>query len=520
MSDIQPDVAIGRRAARSSRGGRAIRSSHLLVTLTPALVMFVLGGGLAAYLLVDTPHPMSKRVVVAAVAAIAVLILVAAAGLAQFTSRRIAQRLNALRSVVVRGQRDLLTLADRVGQGERFAPREPAPAPREGDDPLVQLAAELNRAHVAAGNAVISLATDAPVGGGEAQQMLEVFVNIARRMQSMVGREISELDRLEAQVEDPDLLKGLFHVDHLATRMRRQSESLAVLGGASPRRQWSVPVTLYEVIRAAVAEVEHYSRAKVVPPVDGALVGSCVADIVHLLAEVVENATKFSPSDVTIRTGPVAAGVAIEIDDRGLGMQQAELRQMNTVLYDPSQINIAELLRDGRIGLFVVSALARRHGVRVQLQSNIYGGTQAVIVLPHSLLDKSASEAGELRDLRASVPEPAPPAQVAADPQPVQPVHPQPAAEREHVLAVAEERPPAPPTTPQMNQPQGERPALPTRPVQQSLAPELRQGPPPTRPADQDAGHSPGLMAAFQTGFERSEQGRESTPTDDSPELT
>lgn len=126
------------------------------------------------------------------------------------------------------------------------------------------------------------------------EQKVEVFVNLARRLQSLVHREIQILDELEHEVEDPDLLKGLFQVDHLATRIRRHAENLAVLGGAVSRRQWSNPVTMTEVLRSAIAEVEQYPRVKLVPPMDGTLRGHAVADVIHLLAELVENATVFS----------------------------------------------------------------------------------------------------------------------------------------------------------------------------------------------------------------------------------
>src|SRR5262249_2085894 len=154
-------------------------------------------------------------------------------------------------------------------------------------------------------------------GGGPGQHV-EVFVNLARRLQSLSHRAIQGLDELENQVEDPDLLKGLFKVDHLSTRMRRQAESLAVIGGAASRRQWSRPVTVYEVLRSAIAEVEHYNRVKVVPPIEGTLHGKAVADVIHLLAELVENATKFSPphTQIFLRAEFVTAGLAIEVEDR------------------------------------------------------------------------------------------------------------------------------------------------------------------------------------------------------------
>ncbi|MER6031141.1 ATP-binding protein, partial [Streptomyces sp. NPDC001851] len=220
------------------------------------------------------------------------------------------------------------------------------------------------------------------------EQKLEVFVNLARRLQSLVHREISILDELENEIEDPDLLKGLFHVDHLATRIRRHAENLAVLGGAVSRRQWSNPVSMTEVLRSAIAEVEQYSRVKLVPPIDGELRGHAVADVIHLLAELIENASVFSAphTQVLLRAGLVTSGLAVEVEDRGLGMPVGEQNRMNALLADPDQVNVASLLADGRIGLYVVSQLARRHGIHVRLQSNIYGGVQAVLVVPQALL--------------------------------------------------------------------------------------------------------------------------------------
>ncbi|EFL37812.1 membrane protein, partial [Streptomyces griseoflavus Tu4000] len=257
--------------------------------------------------------------------------------------------------------------------------------PDDADDFDV-LAADLDRAHDAAVTAVVEASRLSGRAGSE--QKLEVFVNLARRLQSLVHREISLLDELENEMEDPDLLKGLFHVDHLATRIRRHAENLAVLGGAVSRRQWSNPVPMTEVLRAAIAEVEQYSRVKLVPPVEGTLRGHAVADVIHLLAELVENATVFSAphTQVLLRADLVTSGLAVEVEDRGLGMPVGEQDRMNALLTDPDQVQVASLLADGRIGLFVVSQLARRHGIRVRLRSNIYGGVQAVLVVPQALL--------------------------------------------------------------------------------------------------------------------------------------
>ncbi|MGW7091767.1 ATP-binding protein [Streptomyces sp. NPDC054874] len=299
---------------------------------------------------------------------------------------QVLDRALALRRASAQGQAELQRVMEQLRNREAVAARPPAQPPAPGADAFDLLGQEMARAQEAAVAAVVQASQLFSSTGNE--QKVEVFVNLARRLQSLVHREIQILDELEHEVEDPDLLKGLFHVDHLATRIRRHAENLAVLGGAVSRRQWSNPVTMTEVLRSAIAEVEQYPRVKLVPPMEGTLRGHAVADVIHLLAELVENATVFSAphTQVLLRVQHVTAGLALEVEDRGLGMPEHEQKRMNALLSDPDQVNVAHLLQDGRIGLFVVSALARRHGIAVRLQSNIYGGTQAVLVLPQSLL--------------------------------------------------------------------------------------------------------------------------------------
>ncbi|MGW5509406.1 ATP-binding protein [Streptomyces albogriseolus] len=320
----------------------------------------------------------------ATVVALAGIVIAAVA--AERAARSVHDRVGVLRRGTARREADLHALVEALRNGE-----PPPPCGRRtehgGDgDEFDQLATDLARAHDGAVTAVVQAAWLSSQAGSE--QKLEVFVNLARRLQSLVHREISILDELENEMEDPDLLKGLFHVDHLATRIRRHAENLAVLGGAVSRRQWSHPVPMTEVLRSAVAEVEQYSRVKLVPPVDGTLRGHAVADVIHLLAELVENATVFSAphTHVLLRANLVTSGLAVEVEDRGLGMPVGEQDRMNALLADPDQVQVASLLADGRIGLFVVSQLARRHGIHVRLQTNIYGGVQAVLVVPQSLL--------------------------------------------------------------------------------------------------------------------------------------
>jgi signal transduction histidine kinase len=324
--------------------------------------------------------------VLAGAVSVAVAGIVIAAVAADRAAKAVADRVGALRRGAARGEADLRALVESLRRGDSPAPRKPRSSPPDDADDFELLAADLTRAHDGAVAAVVRAAQLSSQAGSE--QKLEVFVNLARRLQSLVHREISILDELENEIEDPDLLKGLFHVDHLATRIRRHAENLAVLGGAVSRRQWSHPVSMTEVLRSAIAEVEQYSRVKLVPPIDGRLRGHAVADVIHLLAELVENATVYSAphTQVLLRANLVTSGLAVEVEDRGLGMPVAEQKKMNDLLADPDQVNVASLLADGRIGLFVVSQLARRHGINVRLQTNIYGGVQAVLVVPQGLL--------------------------------------------------------------------------------------------------------------------------------------
>ncbi|MER6392581.1 ATP-binding protein [Streptomyces sp. NPDC001523] len=318
-------------------------------------------------------------------------------------SKAVRDRCEALRRSSVRGRQELRTAAQRLERGEaaarpvRGGPSGPPPhTDPAGVDEFWLLSQELRGAREQAHTTLVRLA--GPVTPSDSDRKVEVFVNLARRLQSLVHREIALLDDLEDTVEDPDLLKELFHVDHLATRIRRHAENLAVLGGAPSRRQWTRPIDLGEVLRSSVAEVEQYTRVKVVPPAGGTVRGHAVADVVHLLAELVENATVFSApdTDVTVRAERVTAGVAVEVEDRGLGMPVEEQHRMNALLGDPDQVNVRHLLEDGRIGLFVVAALARRHGIAVELKSNIYGGVLAVLVLPQELLGAEAPSAADV----------------------------------------------------------------------------------------------------------------------------
>ncbi|MDA0633649.1 nitrate- and nitrite sensing domain-containing protein [Nonomuraea sp. MCN248] len=213
----------------------------------------------------------------------------------------------------------------------------------------------------------------------------QVFVNLARRNQSLLHRQLMQLDGMERGTEDPVMLEDLFKLDHLTTRMRRHAESLIILSDQQPGRGWRNPVPIVDVLRAAVAEVEEYQRVEVLQPPPISLVGTAVTDVAHLMAELVENATLFSPprTRVDLRTTSTPHGLTVEVEDRGLGLPREELDQLNERLAKKPEFDLAQ---SDRLGLFVVGRLAARHGIKVTLAPSPYGGLTARVMLPESLL--------------------------------------------------------------------------------------------------------------------------------------
>ncbi|MFJ2030800.1 nitrate- and nitrite sensing domain-containing protein [Streptosporangium sp. NPDC087985] len=229
-------------------------------------------------------------------------------------------------------------------------------------------------------------AVEAAVGEARLRQGFNrVFRNLARRNQSLVHRQLAQLDSMQRKTTEPEALEDLYRLDHLTTRMRRQSEGLVILSGATAGRTWRNPVPLMDVVRAAVAEVEDYRRIIVPPLPDARLTGSATADVTHLLAELLENATSFSPpsTPVKVRGETVGRGFVIEIEDRGLGMQNTEREEINERLTTPPEFDVAD---SEQLGLFVVSQLAARHGIKVTLNRSPFGGTTAVVLIPQTVL--------------------------------------------------------------------------------------------------------------------------------------
>jgi signal transduction histidine kinase len=213
----------------------------------------------------------------------------------------------------------------------------------------------------------------------------QVFVNLSLRNQSLLHRQLGMLDTMERRTSDPALLADLFGLDHLTTRMQRYAESLLILAGATPGRGWRDPVPVVDVLQAAVAEVEDYVRVDVITESADAVAGIAVNDVIHLIAELVENATAFSPPNtrVTISGSLVGHGFAVDIEDRGLGIAPDAMAAINEQLAIPPEFDLAS---SDQLGLFVTGKLAARHGITVTLRISPYRGTTAVVVLPWEII--------------------------------------------------------------------------------------------------------------------------------------
>ena len=266
----------------------------------------------------------------------------------------------------------------RLRSGEDVDVAGLVPMLEPGPDEIGQVRAAFNTAQR---TALEAAADEARVRRG----INDVFRNLARRSQALLERQLALIDTLEWQAEEPEHLASLFRIDHLTTRMRRHAESLIVLAGDSPRRSFPTPVAFVDVLRAAAAEVEEYPRVMVICKVPAALVGHAVADIVHMLAEFIENATIFSPPTTEVRmTGDlVGSGFAVKIEDHGLGMSEDDLAAANASLNSPP---LFDLSGSDRFGLFVAAQLARRHGIRVTLGQSTSGGTTAIVLIPGDLV--------------------------------------------------------------------------------------------------------------------------------------
>jgi HAMP domain-containing protein len=226
------------------------------------------------------------------------------------------------------------------------------------------------------------------VAGREAalrRSIADMFLNLARRSQSLIERQLEVIDELEASGSEAEVRSRLAELDHLATRMRRNAENLIILSGSEPARRWRGPIGLVDVVRAAVEEVKEHTRVELLPIDQVQLVGHAAADVMHLLAELIENAVTFSaPGTKALVAGqPLPAGYLLEVEDQGLGMTDEQLVKVNQRLAKPPDIDFALAKM---LGFFVVTQLAAKHGIKVQLRHSWYGGVTALVLLPKQLI--------------------------------------------------------------------------------------------------------------------------------------
>lgn len=338
-------------------------------------------------------------------AGLGLIAVIASVVLSITTARAIVTQLRLLRDAADElATARLPRVVQRLRAGEEVDVIAEAPPLAFGNDEIGQVGQAFN--------AVQETAIRATVEQAELRRSVrDLFLSLARRSQTLVHRQLTMLDAMERRATDAAELDELFRVDHLATRMRRNAENLIVLAGAVPGRGWRRTIPVVDVIRAAVAEVEEYPRVNVLSSEAAGLAGHAVGDVVHLLAELMENALAFSPRHTLVNVGgsAVGAGYVIEVEDHGLGMTAADLEQANAQLHEP-----AEFLLTGtpRLGLYVVGRLAERHHIKVRLQPSAGGGTTAIVLLPSSLVSDawtpaSGNDSGEHRVVTGTSPQPA-----------------------------------------------------------------------------------------------------------------
>ncbi|OLT37606.1 hypothetical protein BJF79_29315 [Actinomadura sp. CNU-125] len=315
-----------------------------------------------------------------AVGGVGLLAVIASIGLSLLFARRLTDELRRLQETAQRLAHERLpAVVARLRKGEPVDVESAAPPPAAGGTTEIALVGEAFDAvqRTAIGEAIAEAELRAGIN--------RVFINLSWRSQSLLHRQLRLLDQMERRASSPEELDDLFRLDHLTTRMRRHAEGLVILSGSPTVRAWDSPVPAEDVVRAAIAEVEDYTRVVVSGSSAAAVIGTVVADVIHLLAELIENAAAFSPpaTEVTVKVDTVANGLAVEVVDRGIGLSEEERAELNRRLASDVEFDLADT---DRLGLFVVAKLAARHGVKVSLQQSAYGGTAAIVLVPHSLV--------------------------------------------------------------------------------------------------------------------------------------
>jgi signal transduction histidine kinase len=341
-----------------------------------------------------------------------IIVLEATIGLSLLMARSMAGPLELLeRSARDVAEQQLPSVVERLQQAqeiEQVNVRTEA-VPIKSRDEIGRVAAAFNSVHqVATQVATEQAALRRSIG--------DMFINLARRSQRLIDRQLNFIEEMEREESDADELAKLFQLDHLATRMRRNAENLIVLSSAETARRSTEPILLADVIRAAISEVEDFTRVELITMDEVRVSGHAVSDIVHLLAELIENATTFSPPETPVKIALQVTpnGHLVEIEDRGLGMSDEQLASANQRVANPPMIDFA-LSR--MLGFFVVGRLAQRYGIRVQLRHSWYGGVTALVLVPPTVLIKT----GTTESARAGRGEHRPDGPVAQLPAPAAP---------------------------------------------------------------------------------------------------
>ncbi|MEU1850722.1 nitrate- and nitrite sensing domain-containing protein [Streptomyces sp. NPDC019990] len=335
----------------------------------------------------------------AALSAGGLLALLLCVGMSWRITRSLSRRLRGLRRAAVSlAQERLPDVVARLERGEKVDP-ESATTPLDyGHDELGQVARAFNTAQRTAVHTAVELA-DTRRG------FQKIILGIARQSQNLVNLQLSKLDALEREYSDPGILHGLYELDSTASQLRRYEENLVIVSGERPGRSWSEPVALIDILRSAVGEVAEYQRVEVQTEEEVYVAPPAVADVIHLLAELIDNATAYSPapSPVAVRAQMVAKGLAVEVEDRGLGMSEEDYTSFNEQLAVPPQFDVVALADDLRLGMFVVGRLAHRHGITVTLRSSPYGGTTAIVLVPHEIVVRGTAGGDAPEDGRIPV---------------------------------------------------------------------------------------------------------------------
>lgn len=344
-----------------------------MLAVAPVVVVVLLLGAFAVWALARSDGPAVVPALGVAVLALLVGVwtVLAVRMLGRSMTARIAEVAAAARRVA---NKDLVDLLDALRNPEPdLGSITPMSLDMDGDDELSDLARSFQELH---GSLI-------EVGARQMEALRtgvsSIFVTLARRNSSLVDRQLALLDQLESREEDQEVLGGFYQLDHLATRMRRNAESLLVLAGSESPRVWAKATDMADVVRAAVSEIDEYQRIEVLALEPARLSGAAVSDVSHLLAELLDNAIQFSPPSETIRVTGLfdMGGYQLAVSDRGVGMSDARIAELNRILERPPALGLSV---EPTLGMYVVAKLAHRHGLDVEIIRRVPGITARVTI--------------------------------------------------------------------------------------------------------------------------------------------